>query len=207
MLELYGQIEEVQQAIRARWNGQPRVGIVLGTGLGSLSEHIQAEAVIEYEDIPHFPSSTALSHKGRLVCGQLEGVSVMAMEGRLHMYEGYSLQFVTLPVRVMKAMGCDTLVVSNACGGLNPYYRCGDIMVIDDQINLMGDNPLMGINDDRLGPRFPDMSQPYDFRTDRKNAGHRPAAGHAAASWRLRGRLGSQFGNTRRIPFLADDWG
>jgi len=162
MLQLYGQIEEVQAAIRAKWDGKPQVGIVLGTGLGGLTENIQAEAVIDFADIPHFPQSTALSHTGRLVCGQLEGVSVMAMDGRLHFYEGYSMQQITLPVRVMKAMGCDALIVSNACGGLNQYYRCGDIMVIDDQINLMGDNPLIGINDDRLGPRFPDMSQPYD---------------------------------------------
>jgi purine-nucleoside phosphorylase len=163
MLELFGQIEEVQQAIRKQWSGTPKVGIVLGTGLGSLSEQIEAEATIDYGDIPHFPKSTALSHKGQLVCGNLNGVSVMAMEGRLHMYEGYPMKQVTLPIRVMKAMGCEILIVSNAVGGLNSYYRCGDVMVIDDQINLMGDNPLIGINDDRLGPRFPDMSQPYDF--------------------------------------------
>ncbi len=163
MLELFGQIEEVVAVLRKRWKGKPKVGIVLGTGLGNLSEQIDAEATVDYGDIPHFPMSTAMSHKGRFVCGNLQGVSVMAMEGRLHMYEGYPLKQVTLPVRVMKAMGCDILVVSNAVGGLNPYYRCGDVMVIDDQINLMGDNPLIGINDDRLGPRFPDMSQPYDY--------------------------------------------
>jgi purine-nucleoside phosphorylase len=112
--------------------------------------------------MPHFPRSTALSHRGRLVCGELAGVNVLAMEGRFHMYEGYSLQQITLPVRVMKALGAELLVVSNACGGMNPYYQCGDIMVIDDHINLMGDNPLIGINDDRLGPRFPDMCEPYD---------------------------------------------
>ncbi len=162
MLKLFGQIEEAVQTIRARWSGSPKVGIILGTGLGGLVENIHEEAALEYHEIPNFPSSTAISHRGRLVCGKLQGLSVMAMEGRFHMYEGYPLKQITLPVRVMKAMGCEILVVSNACGGMNPYYRCGDIMLIDDHINLMGDNPLIGINDDRLGPRFPDMSQPYD---------------------------------------------
>ena len=124
-------------------------------------EQIDVAAAIDYADIPNFPKSTATSHKGRLVCGKLNGLPVMAMEGRLHMYEGYPLKEITLPVRVMKAMGAELLVVSNACGGLNPNYRSGDIMMIEDQINLMGDNPLIGINDDRLGPRFPDMCEPY----------------------------------------------
>ncbi len=162
MLELYGQIQDAVAAIRSKWSKTPRVGIILGTGLGGLVEQIQEEASLEYSEIPNFPRSTAISHRGRLVCGYLEGIPVMAMEGRFHMYEGYPLKQITLPVRVMKAMGCEILVVSNACGGLNPYYRCGDIMLIDDHINLLGDNPLIGINDDRLGPRFPDMSQPYD---------------------------------------------
>jgi purine-nucleoside phosphorylase len=139
------------------------VGIILGTGLGDLVGHIDEAVAIDYEEIPNFPRSTAISHRGRLVCGTLEGVPVLAMEGRFHMYEGYNLKQITLPVRVMKALGANLLVVSNACGGMNPNYRCGDIMVIDDHINLMGDNPLIGINDDRLGPRFPDMSAPYDF--------------------------------------------
>lgn len=164
MMELFGQIEAAVAAIKSQWNGTPKAGIILGTGLGSLTDQIEVEAAIDYGEIPHFPTSTALSHRGRLVCGQIEGKSVMAMEGRVHMYEGYPLTQITLPVRVMKAMGADTLVVSNACGGLNKDYRCGDIMLIDDQINLMGDNPLIGINDDRLGPRFPDMSQPYDAK-------------------------------------------
>jgi len=126
-------------------------------------EKIDVEASLDYESIPNFPRSTSISHRGRLVCGRLQGLPVMAMEGRFHMYEGYSLKQITLPVRVMKALGARLLVVSNACGGMNPYFRCGDIMVIEDHINLMGDNPLIGINDDRLGPRFPDMSEPYDF--------------------------------------------
>jgi purine-nucleoside phosphorylase len=127
-----------------------------------LVSKIKIDVAIDYEEIPHFLKSTATSHRGRLVCGELCGLKVMAMEGRFHMYEGYPLKLITLPVRVMKSMGAGLLVVSNACGGMNPYYRPGDIMLIDDHINLMGDNPLIGINDDRLGPRFPDMSQPYD---------------------------------------------
>ncbi len=164
MLELAGQVQEAVTAIQAQWKGRPHVGMILGTGLGSLSEQIQQEAAIDYGDIPNFPKSTALSHRGRLVCGTLNGLPLVAMEGRFHLYEGYGLKQVTLPVRVMKALGADVLVVSNACGGLNPYYKLGDIMVIDDHINLLGDNPLIGINDDKLGPRFPDMSQPYDFQ-------------------------------------------
>lgn len=162
MLELYEQIEEAAAAIRAKWDVQPHAGIILGTGLGSLVENIQVEATLDYEDIPNFLRSTADSHAGRLVCGKLEGLPVVAMEGRFHMYEGYSLKQITLPVRVMKRMGAELLVVSNACGGMNPFFDCGDLMVIEDHINLMGDNPLIGINDDRLGPRFPDMCEPYD---------------------------------------------
>lgn len=161
MLELYDQIQAATAAVRDKWDHTPRAGIILGTGLGGLAEKIESAVTIHYEQIPHFPRSTAVSHRGRLVCGMLEGVSVMAMEGRFHQYEGYSLQQVALPVRVMKALGADLLIVTHAVGGMNPYYVPGDVMIIDDQINLMGDNPLVGINDDRLGPRFPDMSAPY----------------------------------------------
>ena len=161
-MDQYDQIQEAAAAIRAKWAGQPQVGIILGTGLGGLVEEIQAEASFPYGEIPHFPPSTAPSHKGRLVCGKLAGKTVVAMEGRFHFYEGYSLQQITLPVRVMKALGCEILVVSNACGGMNPQYAKGDIMLIEDHINLLGDNPLIGPNDDRLGPRFPDMCYPYD---------------------------------------------
>lgn len=162
MLELYSQIEEAVAAIRKVWKGQPHAGIILGTGLGGLVKNIQVEASLDYEEIPNFPKSTAISHRGRLVCGSLNGLPVVAMEGRFHMYEGYPLKQITLPVRVMKALGAGLLVVSNACGGMNPYYKSGDIMLIEDHINLLGDNPLIGINDDRLGPRFPDMCEPYD---------------------------------------------
>ncbi|MFO0886124.1 MAG: purine-nucleoside phosphorylase [Pirellulales bacterium] len=162
MLGLYSQIQEAAAKIRAGWKRSPKAGIILGTGLGGLVSKIDIEATFDYEEIPGFLKSTATSHRGRLVCGTLNGLPIMAMEGRFHMYEGYSLQQLTLPVRVMKELGAELLVVSNACGGMNPYYRCGDIMVIEDHINLMGGNPLIGINDDRLGPRFPDMCEPYD---------------------------------------------
>jgi len=162
MLAPFDKIEEAPIFISSNWDKKPHAGIILGTGLGPLVEEIQEEASIDYEEIPNFLKSTATSHRGRLVCGTLNGLPVMVMEGRFHKYEGYSLKDITFPVRVMNRMGADLLVVSNACGGMNPNYRCGDIMVIEDQINLLGDNPLFGINDDRLGPRFPDMCEPYD---------------------------------------------
>ncbi|MDX1947728.1 MAG: purine-nucleoside phosphorylase [Pirellulaceae bacterium] len=158
---LYDKVQEAAAKIRSVWPKTPHAGIILGTGLGSLVKQIDEEASLEYGDIPHFPKSTAISHRGRLVCGTLAGLPVMAMEGRFHMYEGYPLEQITLPVRVMKALGAKLLVVSNACGGMNPHYKCSDIMLIEDHINLMGANPLIGINDDRLGPRFPDMCEPY----------------------------------------------
>lgn len=162
MTELFEKIQEASKAVQARWRGSPTIGIILGTGLGGLAQDIQAEATIPYEEIPHFPRSTVVSHAGRLVCGKLSGKSVVAMEGRFHYYEGYNLKQITFPVRLMKGLGCNTLIVSNACGGMNPQYGKGEIMAIEDHINLLPDNPLSGPNDERLGPRFPDMVRPYD---------------------------------------------
>jgi purine-nucleoside phosphorylase len=162
MTTLFDQIQEAAALIRTRWAGKPAAGIILGTGLGKLTEDIATEAVFPYEEIPHFPRSTAPSHKGQLVCGTFAGKSVVVMEGRQHFYEGYSLQQVTFPVRVMRALGCPTLIVSNACGGMNPQWNKGELMLIEDHINLLGDNPLIGPNDDRLGERFPDMCNCYD---------------------------------------------
>jgi len=162
MLHLYEQIQEAKQFIQGRWPDRPHVGIILGTGLGGLAEDIETDIRLAYADIPHFPQSTVKSHASRLVCGRLSGKTVVAMEGRFHYYEGYSLQQITLPVRVLRALGCEVLVVSNACGGMNPQFAKGDLMVIEDHINLIGDNPLIGKNDDRLGPRFPDMCWAYD---------------------------------------------
>ena len=164
MLDLYDKIEEAKAFIAGKWNGIPKAGIILGTGLGPFVERIEIEAEIDYESIPHFPSSTATSHRGRLICGKIDGVSVVAMEGRIHLYEGHAAKIITLPVRVMRAMGAEWLIASNAVGGMNPNYQAGDIMVIEDHINLMNDNPLIGVNDDRLGPRFPDMSEPYSLK-------------------------------------------
>lgn len=163
MLDLYEKIEEAVAFISEKWGEQPRAGIILGTGLGPFVEQIEIAAEIDYEEIPHFPSSTATSHRGRLICGTLEGVSVVAMEGRVHLYEGHAAKLITLPVRVMRALGAEWLIASNAVGGMNPNYCGGDIMVVEDHINLMTDNPLIGVNDDRLGPRFPDMSEPYNL--------------------------------------------
>lgn len=157
-------IQESADFLRSRCAVQPTVGVVLGTGLGSLAEQLDVEFSIPYSEIPHFPTSTVESHDGRLLFGWLNGVTMVVMQGRFHVYEGYTLQQITLPVRVMKLLGVQTLVVSNACGGMNPLYRRGDIMLIDDHINLLGDNPLIGPNIDELGPRFPDMSEPYSQR-------------------------------------------
>ena len=168
MLDLYEKTQEACSVIQKKWGQKPHAGIILGTGLGSLVKKIDVQAEFEYSEIPHFLKSTATSHRGRLLCGELSGVPVVAMEGRFHMYEGYPLDRITLPVRVMEFLGAQLLMVSNACGGMNPNFQAGDIMLIEDHINLMGGNPLIGINDDRLGPRFPDMSQPYDHRLIRE---------------------------------------
>lgn len=161
---LWEQVQDALNAIRTRWQGTPRVGLILGTGLGGLSEQIQMEATIPYGEVAHFPASTAPSHAGRLVCGTLQGIPLIAMEGRFHYYEGYSLKQVTFPVRVMRALGAELLVVTNAAGGINPQLELADVVVLEDHINLMPDNPLRGVNDDRLGPRWPDLSEPYDRR-------------------------------------------
>jgi len=161
MAELFDQIQEAVKEIRKTTAATPKVGIVLGTGLGALAHEIKDQVIIPYGKIPHFPLSTVESHAGELVFGKLGNTPVVAMKGRFHRYEGYSLQQVTFPVRVMKALGIEYLLVSNACGGMNRTYNPGDLMIIEDHVNLMGDNPLIGINDDRLGPRWPDMCEPY----------------------------------------------
>ncbi len=155
------QINDAVSFIRTKTDSTPSVGIILGTGLGGLVGEIHIDTVIDYSEIPHFPLSTVESHKGKLIFGMLGGKKVVAMQGRFHYYEGYTMQQVTFPVRVMKFLGISTLLISNAAGGMNPHFAKGDIMMITDHINLLGDNPLIGQNDEDLGPRFPDMSEPY----------------------------------------------
>jgi purine-nucleoside phosphorylase len=159
--ELRDQINQAIQAIRTKTNLVPEVGIILGTGLGGLVKEIKIETEIPYEQIPHFVKSTVEFHAGKLIFGELGGKKIIAMQGRFHYYEGYDMKQITFPVRVMKFLGAQTLVVSNACGGMNPRFKAGDLMIITDHINLLGTNPLIGPNDETIGPRFPDMSQPY----------------------------------------------
>lgn len=166
-MDLYSRIEETMQFIRSHFSGRPEFGIVLGTGLGGLAEKIEDPVVIPYADIPHFPQPRVLSHSGNMLIGTIPAKdgsdkTVVAMEGRCHFYEGYTLEEITLPIRVLHALGIDKLIVSNASGGLNPQFQKGDLLLIEDHINFMGVNPLVGPNDERLGPRFPDMIHPYD---------------------------------------------
>ncbi|MBM4175682.1 MAG: purine-nucleoside phosphorylase [Ignavibacteria bacterium] len=164
MTDLRKKINDAVSFIRSKTAMAPSIGIILGTGLGGLANEIEKETVIEYEDIPHFPVSTVESHHGKLIFGRLGGKDVVAMQGRFHYYEGYTMQQITFPVRVMSkkvGLGVDTLFISNAGGGMNPDFHKGDLMIMSDHINLLGDNPLVGPNDDELGVRFPDMSEPY----------------------------------------------
>ncbi len=159
------QIDEVADAIRTRTNHQPTIGIILGSGLGGLADAVQNADVVPFGDLPHWPTSTVLGHSGRLVIGELQGKTVIVMQGRIHFYEGYSMSQVTLPVRVMKRLGVEVMIVTNAAGAINPDFEPGDLMLIEDNLNLvamMGFNPLIGPNMDEFGVRFPDMSQPYD---------------------------------------------
>ncbi|HKI78247.1 MAG TPA: purine-nucleoside phosphorylase [Ignavibacteriaceae bacterium] len=161
MSELKTKINETLDVIRQKTKDEYPVGIILGTGLGGLVKDIRIEQEIDYSDLPHFPLSTVESHKGKLIFGKIGDKKVVAMQGRFHFYEGYSMQQITYPVRVMKFLGVETLLVSNACGGMNSQYRRGDVMLMADHINMLGDNPLIGKNENDLGPRFPDMSEAY----------------------------------------------
>jgi purine-nucleoside phosphorylase len=159
--EVVSRIREASSFLEGRLKLKPEIGIILGTGLGDFADALDTRAVVRFEDIPHFPVSTVESHAGELHAGTLAGRPVAVMKGRVHYYEGYTMSQVTFPVRVLKALGCGTLIITNACGGMNPDMPPGSIVVTTDHINLMGDNPLIGPNDDTLGPRFPDMSEPY----------------------------------------------
>lgn len=162
--ELVSQIHEAAAFLSARFKTRPEVGIILGTGLGDFAGALEHGTNVPFEEIPHFPVSTVEGHAGELHVGTLAGRAVAVMKGRVHYYEGYTMRQVAFPVRVLKAIGCETLIITNACGGMNPDMPPGSIVVTTDHINLMGDNPLIGVNDDELGPRFPDMSEPYARR-------------------------------------------
>ena len=171
-MPLADEIKNATHAVRQHTDWTPDFGIILGTGLGGLAEEIDVTAEIPYDQIPGFPLSTVESHAGRLLFGRLGAKRVVAMQGRFHRYEGYSMQQIVFPVRVMRALGSHTLMVSNACGGMNPLWRPGELMLIADHINLLGDSPLIGPNDETIGPRFPDMSEPYnaELRSVARNA-------------------------------------
>ncbi len=161
-ISLRNRIKEAKEFVQKRTKLKPNIGIILGTGLGALAGEIKNKSKLAYKDIPHFPVSTAPGHQGNLFLGMLGGKKVVAMQGRFHSYEGYTLEEIAFPIRVMRQMGIDLLIESNAAGGMNPNFRAGDLMIITDHIDLTGNNPLIGPNDDSLGPRFPDMSEPYD---------------------------------------------
>ncbi len=164
MEDLKAKIAESAEFINRKSKIKPKIAIILGTGLGRLAEDIEEKEIIPYSEIPNFPVSTVQSHSGNLVLGKLGNKEVVAMQGRFHYYEGYSLKEVTFPVRVMKKLGADIIIISNAAGGMNRFFKRGDLMLITDHINLFGDNPLIGPNDEELGPRFPDMSEAYNYK-------------------------------------------
>ena len=161
-ISLRERIKEAGKFIQSKTRIKPRIGIILGTGLGDLAKEIEVESKLSYQNIPYFAVSTTPGHEGSLILGRLVGKMIMAMQGRFHFYEGYSLEEITFPLRVMKYMGVNVIIESNAAGGMNPNFKAGDLMVITDHINLIGNNPLIGPNDDKLGPRFVDMCEPYD---------------------------------------------
>jgi purine-nucleoside phosphorylase len=163
-MNLYNKIQTTTTYIQQRIKSTPVVGIILGSGLGDSTDAVQSEAEISYADIPHFPVSTVAGHEGKFVFGKMGGKDVMMMAGRFHYYEGYSMEEVTFPIRVMRALGVETLIVSNAAGGMNPNFKIGELMLIKDHINLFPEHPLRGPNDERLGTRFPDMSETYDAK-------------------------------------------
>ncbi len=162
MAPVSARVQETLQAIPAKLRGSPRVGIILGTGLSQLLQHVSQTTTIPYAELPHMPRSTAPGHRGRLVFGRLGDKPVVIMDGRFHLYEGYRADEVGYPVRVMKALGADSILISNVAGGLNPAFAIGDLMLITDHLNFLGTSPLVGPNEETLGPRFPDMIHPYD---------------------------------------------
>ncbi len=164
MFEAYKKVEEARSFILKKVSSVPEIGIILGTGLGKVADMMERDTVIAYERIPHFPVSTVEGHQGQLVIGRFEGTPVVALQGRFHLYEGYTAREIAFPIRVIKSLGVNTLIISNAAGGLNPLFEPGDLMLIVDHINFTGQNPLIGPNLETWGPRFPDMTEPYSRR-------------------------------------------
>ena len=198
------QIQEAARFIQANTSVQPQIGIILGTGLGALAGELTIETTLTYETIPHFPLSTVEFHSGKLLLGTLEGKPVVVMQGRFHYYEGYTMQQVTFPVRVMHALGVRTLLVSNAAGGMNPDFQTTDLMVIDDHIGLLlPQNPLVGPNPPELGDRFPDMSEPYSKALIEQAFQVAAERGISSEERRIRKRNGASTGNAGRVPDAA----
>ena len=164
MIGVFGKLEETVASVRERTGRTPTVGVILGSGLGQLVERMTGCEAIDYRDLPHFPTTTVAGHAGKLVLGDIGGVQVAALQGRFHYYEGHDMRTVAYPTAFLKHFGVKTLIVSNSAGGINRNFVPGDLMLITDHINLFGVNPLIGLNDERLGPRFPDMTEPYSLR-------------------------------------------
>ena len=208
MNDLSRKLRQCVETVKEKWTGKPLIGIVLGSGLGGLSEFIQIEAAFENGDLPHYPKTAAMGHRGRFLCGMLDGVSVAVVDGRPHLYEGFSAEDVALPVRLMMQLGVQTVVISNASGAVNPEMAVGDVVILKDHINLMWKNPLIGENDDSIGPRFPDMSSPYDLTLASAGADAARARGFRTASGVYFGLAGPNYetpAEYRMARFLGAD--
>lgn len=208
MIDLSRKLRQCVETVKERWTGKPFIGIVLGSGLGGLSEFIQIEAAFENGDLPHYPKTAAMGHRGRFLCGTLDGASVAVVDGRPHLYEGFSAGDVALPVRLMMQLGARTVVISNASGAVNPELAIGDVVILNDHINLMWKNPLIGENDDSIGPRFPDMSCPYDYTLGSAGADTARKRGFQTASGVYFGLAGPNYETSaeyRMARFLGAD--
>ena len=208
MSDLSRKLRQCAKTVKENWTGRPVVGIVLGSGLGGLSDFIQIEAAFETGDLPHYPKAAAMGHRGRFLCGTLDGVGVAVVDGRPHFYEGFSADEVALPVRLMMQLGAQTLVISNASGAVNPELAVGDVVILKNHINLMWKNPLIGENDDSVGPRFPDMSSPYDPTLGKAGADEAEARGFPTASGVYFGLVGPNYETSaeyRMARFLGAD--
>ncbi len=207
-MDYFRQVTEAAEAIARRVREVPRIAVVLGSGLGDFADSLTGGVSLPYQSLPHWPVSRVVGHEGRLVIGGVKGRTIAALSGRCHVYEGHDLQTVTLPVRALGVLGVKTLILTNAAGGVNTGFAQGALMVIDDHINLMGGNPLVGANDERFGPRFPDMTEVYSRRLRRRSP-TKPGARMrciAAAARRLRGSARTQLRDAGGNPLSSNDW-